>query len=283
MASTEIQAPSPAVEPLGALDDETRSMLHDLVVQSAWNQTADDWALFSQQGTLFGLRNGAGHIDASGAVLPMGDTGAWISMILVAPDRRGQGLGRLVFERCLEEVRRQGRTALLDATPAGERLYLRYGFQPLWRLTRWHRAATAPRAAWRRQDPGEIEALVALDAEALGLSRGAVLAHLAGRAGSQLHRHPESFAIVREGRIAHQIGPLIATDESAAALLLAQLCDTHPGALVVDVPDTRELLRTQLAAAGFVPQRGFVRMADGDALPGGPSAFLHAIAGPEYG
>ncbi|MGJ7543039.1 GNAT family N-acetyltransferase [Variovorax sp. LT1R16] len=283
MASTELDAPVHVVETLGALDDGTLAMLDALVVQSGWNQTAEDWALFSQQGTLFAVRDGEGRIGASGAVLPMGDTGAWISMILVAPALRGQGLGRTVFEHCLREVQRQGRVALLDATPAGERLYTRYGFAPLWRLTRWQRPAAVPSRALARQEPAGLERLAALDAEALGLARGLVLAHLAGRAGSRLQRHAQGFAIVRAGRIAHQIGPLIATDEAAAALLLAELADSTPGPLMVDVPDMRALLREQLGAAGFTPQRGFVRMALGEPVPVGQTAFLHAIAGPEYG
>lgn len=286
MASTELDAPVHVVQTLGALDHETLAMLDALVVQSGWNQTAEDWALFSQQGTLFAVRDGEGHdgrIVASGAVLPMGDTGAWISMILVAPALRGQGLGRTVFEQCLREVQRQGRVALLDATPAGERLYTQYGFSPLWRLTRWQRAATATTAALARQEPAGLAQLAALDAEALGLARGEVLAHLAGRAGSRLQRHAQGFAIVRAGRIAHQIGPLIATDETAAARLLAELAEGTPDPLMVDVPDMRALLREQLAAAGFTPQRGFVRMALGEPVPHGQTAFLHAIAGPEYG
>jgi GNAT superfamily N-acetyltransferase len=225
MGSTELDAPVHVVETLGALDHETLAMLDALVVQSGWNQTAEDWALFSQQGTLFAVRDGEGHegrIVASGAVLPMGDASAWISMILVAPALRGQGLGRTVFEQCLREVRRQGRVALLDATPAGERLYTQYGFAPLWRLTRWQRAATAPTAALARQEPAGLAHLAALDAEALGLARGGVLAHLAGRAGSRLQRHAQGFAIVRAGRIAHQIGPLVATDEARHARAAAR-------------------------------------------------------------
>ncbi|WP_183028837.1 GNAT family N-acetyltransferase [Variovorax sp. UMC13] len=283
MVSTELDAPVHVVETLGALDRETLAMLDALVVQSGWNQTAEDWGLFSQQGTLFAVRDGSGCIVASGAVLPMGDTGAWISMILVAPALRGQGLGRTVFEQCLREVRRQGRVALLDATPAGERLYTQYGFSPLWRLTRWQRAAAATSTALARQEATGLAQLAALDAEALGLARGEVLAHLAGRAGSRLQRHAQGFAIVRAGRIAHQIGPLIATDEAAAARLLAEIAEGTPEPLIVDVPDMRAQLRAQLAAAGLTPQRGFVRMALGEPVPHGQTAFLHAIAGPEYG
>ncbi len=45
-------------------------------------------------------------------------------MILVLPEMRGAGLGRAMFKRCLQAVQDAGRAAMLDATPAGEALYL---------------------------------------------------------------------------------------------------------------------------------------------------------------
>ena len=272
-----------AVEALGALDAHTLGMLGDLVAQSGWNQTRDDWALFAAHGTVHAVRDGSGRIVASGAVLPMGPRGAWISMILVDPALRGQGMGRAVFAHCMRQVQSADRVALLDATPAGEKLYARYGFVPLWRLTRWQRAGDASARRAPRSEPGPLDLLAALDAEALGLARPAVLAHLALRAESRVVRHSQGFAVVRAGRVARHVGPLIATHEAAAAVLLADIADSEPGPLFIDVPDDRPLLREQLAAAGFAPQRAFARMALGDAVPQGQTAFIHAIAGPEYG
>ncbi|MDM0017907.1 GNAT family N-acetyltransferase [Variovorax saccharolyticus] len=283
MASTE--SGPPAVETLAALDAGSLAMLDALVVASGWNQTADDWALFARHGSVHAVRDADGQIVASGAVLPLGASAAWISMILVAPGSRGLGLGRSVFEQCLRTVKAAGRIAMLDATPAGERLYLQYGFTPLWRLSRWHRGpvdGSAATAAARSDDTG-FDALAALDAEALGLDRSAVLGELMRRADSRVVRHAQAFAVVRGGRIAHHVGPLVATDEVSAALLLRELTDGRTPALFVDVPDDRPLLRRQLAEAGFTLQRGFVRMAAGDAPARGQTAFIHAIAGPEYG
>ncbi|MDM0011363.1 GNAT family N-acetyltransferase [Variovorax sp. J22P168] len=279
MASTE------AVETLSAPDAISLSMLEALVVASGWNQTADDWAVFLRHGSVHVVRDADGAIVASGAVLPMGAAAAWISMILVAPQARGAGLGRSVFERCLATVRAAGRVAMLDATPAGEQLYLQYGFSPLWRLSRWHRGALAdaPASAAASGDHSKVDALLALDAEALGLERGAVLAELMRRPGSRVLRHAQAFAVLRSGRIARHVGPLIATDEASAAVLLNDLIDGIPEPIFIDVPDERPLLRRQLAEAGFALQRGFCRMALGEPPAHGQNAFIHAIAGPEFG
>ena len=281
MASTDVDAI--AVEPLGSPTDGALEMLGQLVVQSGWNQTPQDWALFARLGSVFVVRDAGRRIVASGAVLPMGERAAWISMILVAPDARGQGIGGRVFAHCLDAVQATGRTAMLDATPAGEALYRQFGFDPLWRLTRWQRGARPALSTPAPEAAPLLDTLAALDAEALGFARRPVLDHLVQRANSRVLRHAEGFAIVRDGRVAHHIGPLLATGEDAAAALLAEAAATLPGAVFVDVPDDRPLLREWLTDAGFTPQRGFARMARGADAPAGQRNFIHAIAGPEFG
>lgn len=281
MASTE------TVETLSALDARSLRMLDALVAASGWNQTADDWAVFHAHGTVHVVRDTQGLIVASGAVLPMGAGAAWISMVLVAPEARGAGLGRRVFERCLATVQAAGRVAMLDATPAGEQLYRQYAFSPLWRLSRWHRdavpGASAEAETAERRDTTSLDALIALDADALGLDRGGVLRDLMQRQGSRVTRHAQAFAVVRDGRVAQHIGPLVATDEASAAQLLGELIDGIAKPIFIDVPDERALLGRQLSDAGFTRQRGFARMALGEPPSRGQPTFIHAIAGPEFG
>ena len=97
----------PAVEALTSITPGIAPMLDALVAASGWNQTAHDWRLFERLGTLHGVRDGEGQLVASGAVLPMEGV-AWISMILVRPAARGQGLGRAVFARCQRVSRHSG-------------------------------------------------------------------------------------------------------------------------------------------------------------------------------
>lgn len=285
------------VERLAELAPTALAMLEDLVVQSHWNQTEDDWRVFFTCGTIYVVRDDGGRIVASGAVLPMGEsrpgflaglTGrgvAWISMILVTPEYRGQALGRQVFDRCVRHIRDQGRIAMLDATPAGEALYRQFGFDVLWRLTRWRREACAASRPELPRTLPDAEGLAELDQEALGFSRAALLREFLARPDSRFLRHPLGFAIVRAGRVAHHIGPLVATNEAAAVAVLQDAAARFAGPLLIDIPDERPLLRGALAAAGFVPQRGFARMALATAeqrVPQGQTHFIHAVAGPEF-
>lgn len=277
----------PAVEALSSITPGIAPMLDALVAASGWNQTVHDWRLFERLGTVHGVhdvRDGEGQLIASGAVLPM-DGVAWISMILVMPAARGQGLGRAVFARCLDQVKAAGLVAMLDATPQGEPLYASFGFTPLWRLTRWQREAT-PATASLATDKPALDNLAALDAQALGFARPAVLADLLGRDDSRCVRNGLGFGLVRAGRTAHHVGPLLSSDEAVAAALLTQAARGIDGRIYIDVPDDRPVMTAALRAAGFTPQRSFTRMAlatrDGAQPPTGHPAFIHAIAGPEF-
>lgn len=302
MGATEPQGAAicePAVGRLAQLTPQSLAMLGELVERSHWNQTFDDWRVFFTSGTIYVVRGEAGRIVASGAVLPMGEsrpgylaavTGrgvAWISMILVAPSCRGRGLGRAVFRQCVEHIRAQGRIAMLDATPAGEALYRQFGFDVLWRLTRWRREAVVASATAAEASAAacDLDSLLELDREALGFSRGAVLRALVERPDSRCLQHAQAVAVVRSGRTAHHIGPLLATSEAAAVAVLREAAACHAGALLVDVPDERPLMRRALQDAGFTPQRGFARMALAQArqrVPQGQTHFIHAVAGPEF-
>ena len=60
---------------------------------------------------------------------------AWIAMMLVDPDARRAGIASLLMETALESLREE-RCIRLDATPAGEPLYRRYGFTGEYPLVR---------------------------------------------------------------------------------------------------------------------------------------------------
>ncbi|GAB3649252.1 GNAT family N-acetyltransferase [Ramlibacter alkalitolerans] len=281
-------------ERLAAPSRDDLASLQQLVVESRWNQSPEDWDVFLRLGTVHVVRDEAGRIVASGAVLPMGASPvAWISMILVMPARRGVGLGRAVFGACLRQIQFEGRIPMLDATPAGEALYTQFGFRPQWRLARWRREASERDArnaglsrSLQRQPAGEaLQGLVKLDAAALGFDRRTLLEQLADRRGSVCVAGGEAAGLVREGRTARHVGPLLARSEAAAGPLLRDIVDAEDAALLIDLRDARPLLRATLEAAGFRHERPFARMAllaPGQVLPAGDDALLHAVAGPEY-
>ena len=144
------------------------------------------------------------------------------------------------------------------------------------------RPVTRPELAAAMPD---VESLAELDQEALGFSRTEVLQAVLGRADTRFIRRPLGFAIVRAGRVAHHLGPIVATNEETAIALMRDAAGSYAGPLLIDVPDERPLLRRALLDAGFAPERSFARMALATAeqrVPLGQTHFIQAIAGPEF-
>ena len=265
---------------------------------AGWNQTTDDWALFIAQGEAIGLRTARSELVATAATLPYECGHAWISMVLVDPAWQHRGLATRLLAQCIESLRARRMVPTLDATPAGEAVYRKLGFVRGFGFSRWEREAAAPASREavdprvREATPDELADCIALDTQASGLGRASLLASLAGRQGSRFWRIGDArgratgFVIAREGRRATQVGPLVATSDARAIVLLRAALSATPGPVFIDVPDAREALSGWLIAHGFRLQRSFVRMALCAQLPPhlaeAPSS-LYAVAGPEFG
>jgi ribosomal protein S18 acetylase RimI-like enzyme len=209
-------------------------------------------------------------------------------MVLVAAAHRRQRLGSRILEACIEELQHNGLVPVLDATPAGEKVYRPLGFEPLLGLSRWQgNGAGRPgvRRGIRPMEGRDFPALVALDAAAFGADRTFLLESLFRRAPELALAREDGtgFVLARPGRVATQIGPLVAADEEQASELLESVLDMVEGPVLIDLADSRSLLALVLEKRGFSIQRPFLRMAQKRSIPFGDPRRLFAIVGPEFG
>ena len=245
-----------------------------LSAEAGWNQTQEDWALFVRHGSVFGLPQGDGQPVATGAILPYGENFAWISMVLVTASRRRQRIGTSILEVCCAELVRRGMVGVLDATPAGERVYRPLGFEPMFSLSRWQGHgdgdsrgggggggdggddADLP-SAIRSMRERDLAAVAALDAAAFGARRMFVLQDFYRRAPqfAFVTANVDGFVVARTGRIATQIGPLVAADERSAAALLAAAIGSVTGPVFLDLCDDWDKIGSDLVRRGFSAPR----------------------------
>lgn len=256
--------------------------------QAGWNQSAADWRIFFDQGAVFGVPGKDGPI-ATGAILAFGGFG-WVSMVLVSAAERGRGLGTAVLRRCMAELALLNCLPVLDATPQGERIYGPLGFLPQFPLWRWRgegKAGQGPHDASlaRPARPDDLGTIVAADAKAFGAPRRRLLSGLMLRAPAHalVLKDGTGFVLARPGRLALQIGPLVAPDEATALRLLEAALGRAEGPVVLDVPAAWDGVAAHLSASGFAKERPYLRMALGRSQPFGDPGQLFAIAGPELG
>jgi GNAT superfamily N-acetyltransferase len=270
-------------------DDVAAGLL--LSTEAHWNQVAADWRIMLEAGTGFGWIEPGGRLVASALTLPFDGPFGWISMVLVTAAYRRKGLATRLMQRCLDHLAANERIPVLDATPAGRTVYLGLGFTDLWGLARW--TGHGPVAEQGACSVREIEArdwpqILALDLRCFGGGRARLLRDLAARQPKTALVIPREgavrgFALGREGRVAGQIGPIVAEDESAACALLAAALARHEGEVFVDVPDRWRGMRGMLTERGFRIQRPYTRMRLGAGSGWGDPALMFAVAGPELG
>lgn len=234
--------------------------------QAGWNQTAADWyRLWSYQpdGCFVAVPQDSDEIDPQivgtvtttsyrAANLP---SLAWIGMMLVHSDFRRQGIGSQLMTVALDFLRSCDIDCIrLDATPAGQPVYEKLGFQPEFTFHRWKRETDLPcmpavESAIRTDD---WTAAAELDLRAFGVNRFAWLQQVAR--DSRVRMRDESFAMLRSGSLASYLGPVTATAPPVAE----QLIDALLSECTQDV--FWDILSTNPEAERMAQQRGFQRV-----------------------
>jgi GNAT superfamily N-acetyltransferase len=264
-----------------------------LVAEAGWNQVAADWRIFLDFGTGYAVRSG-GRVIATAATLPYGGRCAWISMVLVSAEHRRRGLATRLLHRCISDIKASGLIPVLDATPAGAKVYAPLGFESAWgfaRLTSQRRSIEAPPTDGIAIHPitdDRWAALCAYDATIFGADRSEVLARMRGRLPAsnlfaQRGGRIAGMLLGRDGRTSAHLGPLIAEDDAVAQALLAHALDRIDGPVYIDVADAKPEVRGFLEASGFSPQRPFTRMLLGRRESFDDGSRTYAVTGPEFG
>jgi len=272
----------------------TRADLPDaeaLVAEAGWNQVAADWRMFLDFGTVYAVRDAA-RVFATAATLPYGRC-AWISMVLVASEQRRRSVATRLLHRCIDDIRAAGLVPVLDATPAGAKVYAPLGFQAarsFTRLAATQAMVTPPPTsiAVRPIDDTVWPALCAYDAAVFGADRSHVLARVRGRLpAANLYSERDGriagLLLGRDGRTASHLGPLIAEDDATATALLGQALSRIEGPVYIDLADAKTAVRAWLEASGFAAQRPFTRMLLGRDRSFDDLARTYAVIGPEFG
>jgi GNAT superfamily N-acetyltransferase len=259
-----------------------------------WNQVEDDWRCFLElKGAGCRLATRGGTVVGTVAFLRYSGVFSWIAMMLVDPETRLGGIGSRLLEAALDKLREEP-CIRLDATPAGEPLYRRYGFTAEYPLARTKTLVTAERFGPKRNNvermkPVELAEVFAPDRLVFGADRSALLA-------SFFNRSPElawvardgatltGYCFGRPGNLYSQLGPIVADDSLIARDLVSRsLCGQNGRQIAIDVPTHATEWIQWMESVGFEVERPFLRMCRGSNPSAGLPDRVFGIAGPEFG
>jgi ribosomal protein S18 acetylase RimI-like enzyme len=261
-----------------------------LTEQAGWNQTEADWRRFldlQPDGCFVAELDGAAVGTTTTCLFgPV----AWVAMVLVDTATRGRGVGSALLAHALGFLDSAGvRTVRLDATPLGQPLYEKLGFEVQYQVARYdgvpRGGLPVPEAAPIRDD--ESGAVAQLDRAVTGTDRGKLLARLiaesatAVRCGT-LGRADVGFLLARPGARAVQIGPCVAGPEAGPMLLAAAWNRFRGQRVFMDVPVANTAAVRLAEAQGLSVQRSLVRMCRGEWVEE-RVPWLWASSGPEMG
>jgi ribosomal protein S18 acetylase RimI-like enzyme len=260
---------------------------------AGWNQTESDWRRLLKHdprgGFIACLNNRVVGTTTSTAY---GTDLAWIGMVLVDPDCRRRGIATQLLQATLRSLRSRGvKTIKLDATPAGRPVYAALRFVEETRIERWMGRARPVGKMDCQIWGGSLRAkAMSLDRLAFGAERSALLGSLVADSSvppltiCASDGDVRGYALARRGAVACYVGPIVATDQNAAASLLDGMLDQLDGRDVfIDINTGFEVSARIVAERGFVKQRDFIRMRLGLESNAGTSSLVFAIAGPEVG
>jgi GNAT superfamily N-acetyltransferase len=269
---------SELIRPMTAVDTAPAA---DLLLRGDWGERRlfFDWAV--TQLTLTPLvAERDGEIVGTGVGSAHGSVG-WVGTIFVEPAKRGSGLGRAMTRAVIDELESRGcRTLLLIATPMGRPVYEREGFAILDDQIRFSidglpETDEPPDPGIRPFRPADLGAIAALDRYATGEDRRAVLASLLAPSSTWVALDAEDEIRGYLARAPWRGGALIAPDPDDAMRLLEMRRRSTgvSGKAGAGLAGSNRAGRERLRAAGWLEERGGVRMIRGEPLDWHPEAI----------
>jgi len=255
-----------------------------------WNQTTTDWAHFlsaSPEGCF--VADYRGNVTGTSATIIYEGRFAWIGMVIVDKQYRGQGIGMALLERAIRYLDSRGvPTMKLDATPQGKALYEKFGFRSEYDIERWMLKRTVKERAMEN-GPKSIEDILLIDREIFGADRSGLLRSLAQEAprltlSDQQNGKIIGYSFGRLGSRADHMGPWVARSEEAAEKLLNSfLLRSSRELIFIDCLRQNRWAIPLVKARGFEFSRPLTRMFRGTNEYAGQVELLCASLGPEFG
>lgn len=260
--------PDIVIRPLTRPDSPAALALSTAV---GWNQTQADWQrmmALHPEGVLGAWRGN--HLLGTATLVSYVGEVAWLGMVIVSPDERGQGIGSLLVDAALNSAELPANAVIgLDATEFGAPLYERKGFETVAQIDRWAgilQPVEAESMRVSRALPTDLEQIASLDRFACGVDRSRLLEAFLSETDTVVMAVQDdgvvhAYGVLRAGLTRSHVGPLVAPDSATLGAVISGLAG-HAGNEPVYLDAVRLPGRTALLESfGLSVSRTLLRMA----------------------
>ena len=254
---------------------------------AGWNQTSQDWQtalIYQPRGCFVAVEET--RIVGTVTTTSYGTDVGWIGMMLVDPREQRKGIATALMQVAIDFLQKTGvRCIRLDATPVGQCVYTRLGFEAEWDFHRWERVSgpTIHVTSVPQVDAAMLsKPLLQLDQQAFGANRCSWLKAVSGNS-TCVADDDDGFGMVRNGSRASYLGPIVSRSVEGARRILATLLNTIDGQVYWDIPGPN-LAATEMAQSlGFSPVRVLTRMRRGPESVQPSYCLLYGLYDPGMG
>ncbi len=263
--------------------------------EEGWNQTEKDWGLLikNPHNTCL-VAEYQQKVIGTATAINYSNEGAWIGMVMVDRNYRGQGVSKLLLADLMKKLE-QCKSIKLDATPAGLPVYKKMGFVNEYSICRFTNSSLKNFSTGKYEISPEpvqtkdIPEIVKFDKFIFGVERTSLINFLIENYPDKawlLKRNNQiaGYALGRDGTRFNQIGPVSALTTNDAKILIAEaLKNLSDKPVVMDIIEDKKNLSDWLNSIGFINKRPFVRMYYKDNPYPGILNIQYLICGPEFG
>ena len=224
-----------------------------LSMAEGWNQTEKDWKLFIENPDNSCLVAECDNkVIGTTTAINYSNQLAWIGMVLVDKEYRGQGVSKSLLTTILKKLE-PFKSVKLDATPAGQQVYKKFDFKDEYLIARMTNSSRNDLPSDANNDIlpepiqlKDIPEIIELDEITFGANRAQLIKFLVREYPDKAwlikrNNRITGFALGRDGNKYQHLGPVIASNTTDAKILITKALEKlTKQSVVVDVLQDKE-------------------------------------------
>ncbi|HFJ9479695.1 TPA: GNAT family N-acetyltransferase [Bacillus cereus] len=242
-----------------------KEQIGDIVALSSyigWDYNREEIDTVFNSGIVYGVWNERKELIASAAIILYGEALASIGMVIVHPNYKGRGIGKVITNSCMSSVSAQT-PIMLIATDEGKPLYEKLGFRVVSYVSKYicnsynvNDYCVGNEDYMVKYEECDLEKIIKIDENAFGTNRKVffkkrIMQSEQCNVVKDKEQNVLGYGLSIQTPENKIIGPVVAKNNAMAMRIVHDLARGHNGKLRMDVPEGKNDFMKELEIAGF--------------------------------